>query len=276
MGRPYAEVIGDPIAQSKSPAIHNFWLGKLGIAADYRACHVRMEELADYFARRRGDTDWLGCNVTMPHKLAALHHADSADPLVRVVGAANTMISENGNLIAYNTDVDGILAALPESLMPPESEVCILGTGGAARAAFAACKRRGIWIVLSSARNREAGKVLLEQFKMGGSFKPLEDAHNVRTAEVIINATSLGMTGHPPMPVEVLEHLRHPLRGAVVFDMVYSPLQTEFLRSAASAGCRTVDGLTMLIGQAAAAFEKFFGQPAPREHDAELRALLTA
>lgn len=274
MTQPYAEVIGDPIAQSKSPAIHRFWLGKLGIDGDYRACHVRPEELADYFASRRADPLWRGCNITMPHKQAVLDHADNVDQLVVDVGAANTIVVERDNLVAYNTDVDGILAALPESLMPSESEVCILGTGGAARAAFAACKRRGIWIVLSSARNREAGRILLKQFEMEGAFKPLEDAHNIRTAGVIINATSLGMAGHPPMPAGVLEHLGHPLPGAVVFDMVYSPLKTEFLRAADKSGCRTVDGLHMLVGQAAAAFEKFFGQAAPREYDAELRALL--
>ena len=160
--------------------------------------------------------------------------------------------------------------------MPPGAEVCILGTGGAARAAFAACRLRDVSLVLSSSRKPEAGRELLERFEFGGSYDPLADAHNIHTAEVIINATPLGMAGHEPMPRAVLEYLADPMPGAAVLDMVYSPLETEFLRVAAEAGCRTVDGLAMLIGQAAAAFEKFFGQPAPREHDAELRALLTS
>src|SRR3990167_7254417 len=92
MSTPYAEVIGDPIAQSKSPAIHNFWLGKLGIDAEYRACHVRPEELEDYFTRRRGDVDWRGCNVTMPHKQAIVPFLGRLDPLAAKIGAVNTVV----------------------------------------------------------------------------------------------------------------------------------------------------------------------------------------
>lgn len=275
-GRPYAEVIGDPIAHSKSPLIHNFWLGKLGIDTEYRACHVRPDELADYFAQRREDAKWRGCNVTMPHKTAAMACVDSLDPWAEKIEAVNTVVRAEGELVGYNTDVFGVLSALSRDLMPPGAEVCILGTGAAARAAFAACRLRDVSLVLSSSRKPEAGRELLERFEFGGSYDPLADAHNIHTAEVIINATPLGMAGHEPMPRAVLEYLADPMPGAAVLDMVYSPLETEFLRVAAEAGCRTVDGLAMLIGQAAAAFEKFFGQPAPREHDAELRALLTS
>jgi shikimate dehydrogenase len=275
-GRAYAEVIGDPITHSKSPLIHSFWLAKLGIDAEYRACHVRSDELADYFAQRRRDREWRGCNVTMPHKTAAMACVDSLNPWADQVEAVNTVILADRHLVGFNTDVFGILSALPVDLMPPGSEVCILGTGGAARAAFAACRERDVSLVLSSSRKPEIGRELLERFEMGGSYGPLADAHNIRTAEVIINATPLGMTGGSPMPTAIFDHFRDPLPDAVVMDMVYSPLATEFLRAAAEAGCRTVDGLAMLIGQAAAAFELFFGQPAPREHDGELRALLTA
>lgn len=276
MTRAYAEVIGDPIAHSKSPLIHNFWLGKLGIDAEYRACHVRAEELADYFARRRGDAAWLGCNVTIPHKVAALAMTEAVDEAARTTGAANTVYRAGDGLCAMNTDIDGILAALPEELMPPGAEVCVLGTGGAARAALAACKRRNISLMLISARNQEAGWALHCEFGFGGGVYPLDSAHNIQTAEVIINATSLGMTGKDPMPRAILGHLADPMPDAVVFDMVYSPLETELLKCASQAGCRTVDGLVMLVGQAAVAFGKFFGQPAPRQHDAELRAMLTS
>lgn len=275
MGRPYAEVIGDPISQSKSPLIHNFWLSKLGIDAEYRACHVRPDELADYFAQRRGIADWRGCNVTIPHKVAALEFGDASDELTHAVGASNTVVNTPAGLMARNTDVGGILNALP-SLGAGNDEVCILGTGGAARAALAACQQRGIGIVLISARNQDAGWRLHKEFGFGGTVRPLEDAHNIQTADFIINATSLGMVGQPPMPRVVLDHLENPLPDAVVMDMVYSPLRTALLQAAAAAGCTTVDGLEMLIGQAAIAFEKFFGQPAPREYDAELRARLTA
>ena len=276
MTRPYAEVIGDPISHSKSPTIHNFWLGKLGIEAEYHACHVRPDELADYFTQRREDANWRGCNVTIPHKVAALSMIDGADEDARSTGAANTAFPAGKQLAATNTDIDGILAALPDALMPPGSQVCVVGTGGAARAALAACKRRAIASVMIAARNQEAGWALLREFGFGGTVHPLGSAHNIQTAEVIINATSLGMTGMEPMPHALLDNLREPLPDAVVFDMVYSPLETDLLRTASQAGCRTVDGLAMLIGQAAAAFEKFFGQSPAREHDAELRALLTS
>ncbi|WP_195908336.1 shikimate dehydrogenase [Novosphingobium sp. Gsoil 351] len=274
MGRPYAEVVGDPIAHSKSPLIHNFWLKKLGIDAEYRACNVGADELADYFARRRGDADWRGCNITIPHKVTSIALVDNLDQPACSAGAVNTVFPTSARLSATNTDIAGILAALPVNLMPAGSTVCILGTGGAARAAFAACKRRGVATVYSSARNHELGSSLLDEFGLGGCARPLEDPLNIQCAEVIINATSLGMSGKDDLPQAIIDNLANP--ALVVFDMVYAPLETELLKAAHALGLRTVDGLAMLIGQAAAAFEKFFGQPAPREHDAELRALLTA
>jgi shikimate dehydrogenase len=116
---------------------------------------------------------------------------------------------------------------------------------------------------------------LLDQFEFGGTVRPLNDQHNIQTANVIINATPLGMVGAPPMPNLVLQHLRDPLPDTVVLDMVYAPVESEFLRVAAEAGCRTVSGLEMLLAQASTSFELLFGAAAPREHDAELRELLT-
>lgn len=274
MGKPWAEVIGDPIAHSKSPLIHAFWLAKLDIDAEYRACLVRPSELRDYFAQRRGNTEWRGCNVTIPHKIEAIGFCDTLSREASRVRAVNCIYEEQGRLVGQNTDVDGILEALPEALMPAGSEVCILGTGGAARAAFAACKSRGVATVASSARNQPAGLALLEEFALPGSARPIEDPLNYQCAEVLINATSLGMEGKDPLPSVVPDNFRNP--DLVVFDMVYSPLDTELLAAARSSGLRTVDGLAMLIGQAAAAFRLFFGEPPPRQHDAELRALLTA
>ena len=274
MSRPYAEVIGDPIAHSKSPLIHNFWLKKLGIDAEYRACHVRADELADYFARRRGDAEWRGCNVTMPHKAAVISFCDTLSRGASRVKAVNCVYEQQSRLVGENTDIDGILEALPDTLMPAGSEVCILGTGGAARAAFAACKRRQVGTVASSARRREAGLALLEEFGLQGYARPLDDVLNFQCAEVLINATSLGMAGKDRLPKAVIDNLENP--ELVVFEMVYSPVETELLKAARGLRLRAVDGLAMLIGQAASAFRLFFGQPAPREHDAELRALLTS
>lgn len=104
---PYAEVIGDPIVQSKSPAIHGYWIRQLGLDADYRAAHVTAEGLADYLISRRADPAWRGCNVTMPHKQAVIPLLDRLDPLAARIGAVNTIVAEQGQLVGYNTDAAG-------------------------------------------------------------------------------------------------------------------------------------------------------------------------
>jgi len=267
MTRHYAEVIGDPIAQSKSPAIHNFWLEKLGIDAEYRACHVRPEELADYFARRRADAQWHGCNITMPHKQAAMPLLDTIDAQASRVGAVNTVVrTADAGLSGYNTDVAGFLEPLGDSRF---ERVSVVGAGGAARAILAALASRGVeWVSLQN-RSIAKGQALLAEFGLIGCV--VEPGGEVPTAELLVNTSSLGMAGYPAMPpVE-----RYVMDGGTVYDIVTHPLETELLQRAWARGLVTIDGLSMLIGQAAAAFEKFFGVPAPREHDAELRALLT-
>ncbi len=276
MSRPYAEVIGDPIAQSKSPTIHNFWLGKLGIDAEYRACHVRAEELVDYLARRRGDAAWRGCNVTIPHKLAVLSLSDGDDAKALSVGAANTLFRDSsGALIATNSDVDGIADALA-GLDLTGAEVCVIGAGGAARAAFHTLKHHRS-IILGWARSSEKAVVVGRECGASVIGVPfVAGSTALSDAKLLINATQLGMSGQELMPAFVLDELAQMNSTGTVFDMVYSPIKTDLLDRARSQGLRTVDGLAMLIGQAAGAFEKFFGKPAPREHDAELRVLLTA
>ncbi|HEX4849058.1 MAG TPA: shikimate dehydrogenase [Novosphingobium sp.] len=267
MTRPYAEVIGDPIAQSKSPAIHNFWLERLGIDAEYRACHVTTEGLADYVAERRGDPQWRGCNVTMPHKQAVMALIDAIDPQAARVGAVNTVVSVAGQgLTGFNTDVAGFLEPLGGR---PFDCVSVIGAGGAARAILAALADRGTrWVSLQN-RSIAKGEALLAEFGLAGCV--VEPGAEVPTAELLVNTSSLGMAGFPPLPaVEAFV-----MDGGTVYDIVTTPLETDLIRRARARGLATIDGLAMLIGQAAAAFEKFFGQPAPRGHDAELRALLT-
>ena len=151
----YAEVIGDPIAHSKSPLIHNFWLAKLGIDAEYRACLVKPEELADYFARRRGDAEWQGCNVTLPHKESIAALVDEVAAGVSAIGAINTVAkTADGRLLGKNTDIDGIAAATA-GISLTGSEVVVIGAGGAARAAFAFLAKQNCAAVRSLARTPE-------------------------------------------------------------------------------------------------------------------------
>jgi shikimate dehydrogenase len=276
---PYAEVIGDPIAHSKSPLIHGFWLEKLGLNRRYGVCRVSRTELPDYLAERRSDPVWCGCNVTMPLKTAAAALVDELSPEAQAIGAINCVVRagmEGGQLVGNNTDGRGV----QECLAPfrhSGTRVHLLGSGGAAAAAAHAILQQPGTVLLSYARTRERalafrGRVdpdqaehlchALDELSFGGTEDPSRD--------IFINATPLGMRGHAPLPVD----LSSLPPGSVVFDMVYDPVETDLLRQARERGLKTIDGLSMLIGQAAAAFALFFREAAPRGHDAELRRLL--
>ena len=290
MSTPYAEVIGDPIKQSKSPAIHNYWLVKLGLDAEYRACHVTPDGLADYLANRRSDPDWRGCNVTMPHKQAVIPLLDRLEIGAEMVGAVNTITPRrraDGTtlLTGSNTDVAGFIEPLLPLLAEPHlfRMARVLGTGGAARAIIAALAEHGVVIVLAG-RDPAKARALLDEIDPEGEHHAVDLAHFADATDfafddrkgcfdLVVNASPLGMAGQPPLAFD----MSHVPPGSVVYDIVTHPLDTPLLQAARAAGFRTIDGLAMLIGQAAVAFEKFFGQPPPREDgDAELRALLTA
>jgi shikimate dehydrogenase len=283
MIKPYAEVIGDPIAHSKSPAIHNFWLERLGAAPTYRAQHVLSDKLGDYIKSRRSDPEWRGCNITMPHKQAVIDLADRLDPVATQIGAINTLVREGDQLIGCNTDAAGFLEPLRGELSQEHyfRMARVLGTGGAARAIVAGLAGQGFTIVLAG-RNPDKARSILEEVAPKGEHhavhldhfaEPTDFAFDDRDGclDLVVNASPLGMSGQSELAFD----WSHAPPGAIAYDIVTDPLETAFLRNARAAGHQTLDGLNMLIGQAAAAFEKFFGQAAPREHDAQLRELLT-
>ena len=284
MNRPFAHVIGDPIAQSKSPAIHGFWLTKLGVDADYRAKLVEPAQLPDYLAEMRWVPVWRGCNVTMPHKQAIMSLLDSLDPLAEKIGAVNTVVRQpDGTLRGYNTDAAGFLEPLAGELANTHlfRMVRVLGAGGAARAIVASLAQQGMVIVLA-ARDPANARALLDELAPGPDHHvttlahfadPTDFAFDDREGccDLVVNASPLGMRGRPPLAF----HLSHAPPGSIAYDIVTDPLETQFLADARAAGFRTVDGLSMLIGQAAAAFNLFFGAEPPREYDAELREMLS-
>lgn len=284
MTRPYAEVIGDPIAQSKSPAIHGFWLQALEINGDYQATHVHTGELGEFLNTRRADPSWRGCNVTMPHKQAVIPLLDRLDPLAAAVGAVNTIVPEGGALVGYNTDVPGFLEPLRSQLDQTHyfRMARVLGTGGAARAIVKGLADEKLVIVLAG-RDPAKARMLLDELDPRGEHHAVDIAHFADPTDfafddregcldLVVNASSLGMTGQPPLAFD----LTHAPPGSIFYDIVTSPLDTAFLQSARAAGFRTIDGLSMLIGQADHAFRRFFGAIPPRGEDAALRAVLGA
>lgn len=267
---PYAEVIGDPIAHSKSPLIHRFWLEALGIEGAYRATRVAAEDLGAYFAGRREDPAWRGCNITIPHKQAALDHVDDPGGVRASIGAINTVIrGEEGGLIGTNTDAGGFYAPIAGLELEGRHAV-VIGAGGAARAVLFALARVGIGRVTILNRNVLKAAGLLGGFGLKGDAVPLGSP--LPPADLLVNASALGMTGQPPLALDLAPLPEH----AVVYDAVYAPLETPLLAEARARRLDTVDGLEMLVGQAALAFELFFGAEPPRDRDEELRALLTA
>ena len=281
---PLAQVIGDPIAHSKSPVIHGFWLEKLGIQGDYTRAHVAAADLGDYVAKSKADECWVGCNVTMPHKQAIIPLLDALDPLAQRLGAVNTVVHEaDGSLKGFNTDAEGFL----EPLRPVLGEqhlfrmARIIGTGGASRAIIAALADRGFTLVVAG-RNPEKARALLDELAPKGEHHAIHLDHFAQATDfafddregcldLIVNASSLGMNGNPPLPFD----WSHAPPRSIAYDIVTSPAETELLKTARGAGHQVINGFAMLIGQAATAFEKFYGTPPPREYDAELIGLLT-
>lgn len=265
---PYAEVIGDPISHSKSPLIHNFWLGKLGIVADYRANHVASVGLGGYFEHRSADPEWRGCNVTIPHKQAVLDFVEDPGGVRESIGAANTIFrNRDGMLQATNTDAAGFFAPIAD-IDWVGAPVALVGAGGAARAILFALAQADVGEVTLLARSPLKAAALLSHFGLKGRVLPMAAA--LPPVALLVNSSPLGMTGQSPLELDL-----SPLPdNGLVYDIVYAPVETRLLAAARTRGLETVDGLDMLIGQAALAFELFFGKPPPQDSEEELRGLL--
>ncbi|MGB7418187.1 MAG: shikimate dehydrogenase [Erythrobacter sp.] len=271
-----AEVIGDPIAQSKSPIIHRFWLKQLGRKEDYIATRVEPAGLGDYFAKARMEAGWLGCNVTMPLKEAVIAHCDALDPLAARLGAVNTVARrEDGSLLGLNTDAAGFLEplrpVLEEQHLFRMARIC--GTGGAARAIVAALAHEGFTIVLAG-RDPGKARAILDALAPTGEHHAIALSHFASATDfafddrkgccdLVINTTPLGMVGQPSLAF----NWSHAPPGSIAYDIVTHPPDTPFLQDARAAGFKTIGGLAMLVGQAARAFEAFFGERPPRGSD---------
>jgi shikimate dehydrogenase len=270
---PLAGVIGRPVSHSRSPRLHRHWLRTLGLQGDYVPLHVLEDDLAQVI-RTLPKMGFVGVNVTIPHKVAVMEIADQISDRATLIGAANTLIfRRDGRIHADNTDGYGFLANLRQGAPgwdPAAGPAAVLGAGGAARAVVASLLEAGVPEILLSNRTRTRAEILREEFGTRITVVDWVQAGNmIEDAATVVNTTSLGMTGCPPLRVP-LDGL-HP--GQTVTDLVYSPLRTRLLEEAEAAGCVTVDGLGMLLHQAVPAFERWFGIR-PEVDDAARAAVL--
>lgn len=266
----YAEVIGQPISHSKSPLIHNYWLRQLGLTGEYRATEVQPENLSSYFASRADDANWRGCNITIPHKIAALDHVTDPGDVRSSIGAINTVFRDaSGHLVATNTDVGGFYGPIADVPIAGETAI-VIGAGGAARAVLFALAQADVGEVIVVARNGLKAAGLLAHFGLKG--KVMDFDARLPEAALLVNASPLGMVGQGSLDIDLSPLPEH----ALVYDLVYAPIETPLLKAARARDLETVDGLEMLVGQAAIAFELFFGVAPPEAGEDELRALLLA
>ena len=256
---PLAGVIGNPIAHSRSPRLHRHWLRKHGLLGEYIPLHVQEDNL-ETVVRALPKMGFVGANVTVPHKVAVLGLADQVSDRATLIGAANTLIFKgDGKLYADNTDGYGFMANLKQgapSWNPKAGPATVFGAGGAARAVIVALADAGVPEIFLANRTRPKAEALRAEFGARITVVDWVQAGNVlEDSTTVINTTSLGMQGQPDLRVP-LDGLRP---GTVVNDIVYTPLETTLLKTAAQMGCITADGLGMLLHQGVPGFERWFG-----------------
>ena len=265
-GGPYrVGVIGDPVAHSLSPALHQPALDQLGIPAVYERWHTSAADLARRVEGLR-DAEFLGASVTVPHKIAVKDLLDEVSPAARRAGAVNTIVNRRGALFGDNTDIYGFGVTVAEGLGERVPQVAVvLGAGGAARAVVLALEAAGVGEIVVSNRDVERAATLARELDPAPVRPTRLDeeslARELLRADVLVNATSLGwQPGEAPL---ALPHLDLLPADALVADLTYR--DTDLLLAAQRRGLKTVDGLPMLVHQGARAFELWTGTAAPVE-----------
>jgi len=265
-------IMGHPVAQSRSPMLHGYWLKTLNVEGAYERADVPPENFSAFFRDLPGH-GFIGGNITKPHKEAAFRLVDRREGAAETIGAVNTVWFENGSLIGGNTDYLGYLAHADDQAPGWDTAgglAVVLGAGGAARAVVYGLRERGLDIALIN-RTRPRAEELAKHFAPHVRVYDFAELPRLmRDAVLLTNTSALGALGQPPLEIDLM-----PLKDtAVVYDINYVPLETELIKAAAARGLRTVDGLGMLLHQAVPAFAKWFGI-VPKV-TAEQRALLEA
>lgn len=259
-------VIGNPVEHSLSPALHNPGYDALDINFAYTAFKVTDVKEAIGGIRALGIR---GVSVTIPHKETVMRFMDKIDPLAQKIGAVNTILNENGVLIGFNTDITGAIRALKEKTSLNNKNVAVLGAGGAAKGIVFGLKDKGAHLHIINRTLQHAQK-LAEA--VGATYSDFANIEKVRTADIVINTTSVGMTPNTNASVIEKELLN---ASQIVMDIVYNPMDTKLIKEAKEAGCQIVYGYKMLLYQAVTQFELFTGRKAPVEimEDALLKGL---
>lgn len=255
-----AGVMGWPVGHSRSPRLHGYWLEHYGIDGAYVPLPVRPEDFSDAL-QALPKLGFAGVNITVPHKEEAAHLVDILEPFAKRVGAVNTIVvGPDDHLEGRNTDGFGFIANLKtgaENWRPDSGPALVLGAGGAARAVCAALLDEGVPEVRLVNRSPERAHQLAEE--IGGSFRLISWEEREAAAEgvgLLVNTTTLGMSGAPPLDFRLDALSRH----ALVTDIVYAPLETDLLRRARIRGNPVVDGIGMLLHQARPGFQAWFGR----------------
>lgn len=252
---PRACVMGHPVAHSRSPKLHTFWLKTLGIPGAYELADVTEQDFPTFIRdlRARG---YVGGNVTVPHKEAAFRAVSRRDDAANAIGAVNTVWYEDGHLVGGNTDAHGFLSHIDATIPDwngAAGRAVVLGAGGAARAITYGLRQRGLAVAVV---NRTVARAQSLAADFGASAHGwTELAPLLGSADLLVNATLLGMAGKPALDIDLA--LLKP--ETIVYDIVYVPLETALLRAARGRGHRVVDGLGMLLHQAVPAFARWFG-----------------
>ena len=258
---PRAGVIGWPVDHSRSPKLHGFWLQQYGIRGRYDRLPVPPEDLAAFFAALPKEPGFRGVNVTLPHKVAVMPLLDEVNAVAKRIGAANTIILRpDGSLFGSNTDAFGFIESLkadaPAGWRADAAPAVVLGAGGASRAVIVALLDAGVAELRLANRSRETAEALAAEFGPAIGVVDWDDrAGALGGAGLLVNTTSLGMVGKPPLEL-ALDDLP---KTALVSDIVYTPLQTGLLAAAAARGNPVVDGLGMLLHQGRPGFAAWFG-----------------
>ncbi|MCW4044968.1 MAG: shikimate dehydrogenase [Candidatus Bathyarchaeota archaeon] len=261
-------VIGDPVAHSLSPALHNAAFSHLKLDFVFLAFRVKAVELQNAMQGMRG-LGIRGLNVTMPHKTAVIRYLDDVESNVKFLASVNTILNEDGRLVGFSTDGIGALHALRENgVNPAGKKVLLLGAGGAAKAiAYTLAQEVEALCILN--RVAEKAAVLADNLNrlfgkkiVGGALSPSAVQKNLQEAEILVNATSVGMHPNVNQSLVAPDWLKPDL---TVMDIVYNPVETKLAKDAKAAGARVISGVEMLLYQGAASFEIWTGHVAPIE-----------